>query len=269
MFKKTLAALASVLLVAGSAQAAVIAAWDFSQFFGPGAPTIDGASLVTTVTSNYSDFDPTFGAGADSGFGTLYLDGTNGSTGTPGMPSTTAANFFQPTTDQITLLQTLPQNAAPTGDVPFDSCTVLQSPAEGMQTFCEDVSMIASTTVSVTFGFDLTSAPGGNAGNGFSLDFAGFDPGGSSIGVETSADGSAFAAVAGTFTLGATEAPVNIPLGTALDGLTQGFVRLTFDADSVIDNFGISGTIVPEPGTAMLMMLGLVGLSRAGRRRSS
>ena len=35
-------------------------------------------------------------------------------------------------------------------------------------------------------------------------------------------------------------------LGTALDGLTQGFVRLTFDADSVIDNFGISGTIVKE-----------------------
>ena len=80
MMKRLLLGLIPTLLLAGSAQGSVVAAFDFSQYLGPGANTIDGVNLASQVPANYSDFDPTFGAGAESAaFGTLYLDGTNGS----------------------------------------------------------------------------------------------------------------------------------------------------------------------------------------------
>jgi hypothetical protein len=46
---------------------------------------------------------------------------------------------------------------------------------------------------------------------------------------------------------------------------------LTFNGggtDTRIDNVTINAALVPEPSTAFLMMAGLVGLAKFGRRRS-
>jgi hypothetical protein len=72
------------VFVAGgsSAQASLVARWDFSQYAGDGFMSIDGGSSFTnTLSANYSDLDPTFGAGFESAaFGTMYVDGSFGST---------------------------------------------------------------------------------------------------------------------------------------------------------------------------------------------
>jgi len=61
--------LALAALVAGpsAAQSSLVAGWDFSQYAGDGFMSIDGGSSFTnTLPANYSDLDPTFGAGFDS-----------------------------------------------------------------------------------------------------------------------------------------------------------------------------------------------------------
>ena len=58
-FVNSLAAIAAAALVSGSAQAAMIAGWDFSQYAGDGLLSVDGASFTTTLPANYSSLDPT------------------------------------------------------------------------------------------------------------------------------------------------------------------------------------------------------------------
>src|SRR5262245_63077392 len=81
-----IAVFAASLAIAGSARAAFIAGWDFTQYAGAGGlqisedPNTFEAINSNTLKANYSDFDPTFGAGgASQPFGTLYMNGTNGS----------------------------------------------------------------------------------------------------------------------------------------------------------------------------------------------
>ena len=93
--------------VAGSAQADMLAGWDFSQYGGQSFLAIDSASpfiYSNVLEANYSDRDDSFGAGrnrnddqdttgatrtpdcGDGGsceFGTLYFDGSFGSTDIP------------------------------------------------------------------------------------------------------------------------------------------------------------------------------------------
>jgi hypothetical protein len=81
--KLLVAAIASVAAAfAGSAHAEMIAGWDFSQYVGDASLVKDFSFVPSnTLNSNYSDLDPTFGAGAESAaFGNLYFDGTHGST---------------------------------------------------------------------------------------------------------------------------------------------------------------------------------------------
>jgi hypothetical protein len=75
-------ALAAFVASGSSAQASLVAGWDFSQYAGDGVMSIDGGSTFTnTLSANYSDLDPTFGAGFESAaFGTMYVDGSFGST---------------------------------------------------------------------------------------------------------------------------------------------------------------------------------------------
>ena len=60
--------------------------------------------------------------------------------------------------------------------------------------------------------------------------------------------------------------------GSILDGSSKAFISLAFASNSVIDNLGISGvnaTLVPEPGTGLMLALALSGLAYNGRRKTA
>jgi hypothetical protein len=247
--------------VAGSAQATMIAGWDFSQYFGDGLLSVDGATFTDTLDANYSDLDPTNNAGAESAaFGTLYLNGQFGSTA---VPVGSGTEQILPADLPGSLVSNL---NAPLGGAgqPFDSLTILAS--EG-QPFTNTLAMIANAALSIVFEADLTSvAP---FGTDWSISFGGkTSSGGSSVGVEFSTDGVAYSPF-GAVNLTTTDTLFSVNLGAA--GTDRAFVRLSFNPagnqQPIIDNVAVNATLVPEPTTALLCSLGLIGLAISGRRR--
>src|SRR5262245_43391323 len=169
---------------ASSAQASVIAGWDFSQYAGDGFMSIDGGgSFTNTLSANYSDLDPTFGAGFESAaFGTMFADGQFGSTAVSAgsgteefVPSAAVGGSLASNLDAPTLLD-------------FDAFSVLSS--EG-QVSTESLAMLAPAAASVVFEADLTGA--GRTGTNWSLTLgARTTSGSSSIGVAFSSNGDSF-----------------------------------------------------------------------------
>jgi hypothetical protein len=247
------------LVLAGNAQALLVAGWDHSQYLGDALLSIDGATFTDTLGANYSSLDPT-GLGPDSAaYGTLYLDGQFGST------NVGAGSGTEPFLPSAAVGGSLSSNIdAPVQDGflnPFDTFTVLT--AEG-QTFANALAMTAIGAVSVVYAADA-----GLPGIDWSISFGGrTQNGAATVGLEFSADGVNYASL-GSFNLTTTDTPYS----AALPGLAdRGYFRFVFSSDAVtapvIDNVAISvGSIVPEPGTAMLLLTGLAGLTAQGRRR--
>jgi hypothetical protein len=260
--KARLLAIASTILsivvsasVAGSSQAYMVAGWDFSQFFGDGLLSIDGTTFTNTLSANYADLDPTFGAGAESAlFGTLYFNGQFGSTAVSATGNFTEE--FLPTAGSLSSNLDVPI-------VSFDAFTVLQD--EG-QAFSNLLSMVARDSVSVVFKADLSSVP--ETGSNWSVSFAGKTfSGTSTVGIDFSTDGSSYAVVDSVI-LDASDAQFVVDLGTAAS--ETAFVRLNFnpvDTDQpIIDNVAVS---VPEPGAASQFFAVVMGLLVCVRIRAS
>jgi hypothetical protein len=270
---KALAVLASSL-VAGSAQAALIAAWDFSQY-SPGNLSFDGGdTYVNTLSSNYSDLDETLIPGIGIGstqWGTLHLDGQYGSFATPADGS----DPFRPTSGNIDLNTNVAPVFGGTVGGAAAGNALLNEDAVPSQTLFNPNSMVARTKpggglLDVVFAVNLGAQYLADA---LGVSFAGITTGaaGSSVQVEFSTDGNAYASV-GSAALTTTGQVFSFALGG--DDLTQGFVRLRFTGSNTIlpriDNVAISGavTLIPEPGTALLLVTGLAGLAAIGRRRA-
>ena len=244
--------------VPAPAQATMVAGWDFSQYLGDGLLSVDGATYTDTLSANYSNLDPTFGAGAESTpFGTLFLNGSFGSTN---VGAGSGVEPFVPTAGSLN------SNIDAPGPIPFDSYTVLID--EG-QTFANLQGMTARGASSAVFKADLNIQP--LNGSDWTLSFGGktFE-GTSSVGIEFSIDGVTYAPF-GSVNLDTNDKPFSVNLGSALSH--EAFVRLTFDpanGQPIIDNLAIGATLsaIPEPGTALLLVSGLTGLHVFGRRRA-
>src|SRR4029077_13307140 len=118
----SMAALAASVAFAGHAGAVMIAGWDFSQYYGDNTLSIDGATYTDTLNANYSNLDPTFGAGAASAqYGTMFINGAHGSTA---VDIAGAAPAFAPLAPSLGSNINAPLTGIP-GLVPFDSATVL------------------------------------------------------------------------------------------------------------------------------------------------
>ena len=262
----SLTPLALAALVGSSAQATMIAGWDFSQYAGDGFMSVDGGGTFTnTLDANYSDLDPTFGAGAESAaFGTMYVNSQFGSTN---VDAGSGTEQFLPSAAAGGSL--LSNQTAPGGIADFDSLTVLLS--EG-QTTAESLAMLAAAQSTVVFEADLTSTS--QAGSLWSISFwAKMFSGSSSVGIAFSSDGVNFVSF-GSVNLTTVDTPFNVALGA--DETSKAYVRLTFNPSganqSFLDNVAINAAnlveVVPEPSTALLGSLGLIGLAIAGRRRT-
>jgi hypothetical protein len=257
----TLTSLMAAGLVASSAQATMVAGWDFSQYAGDGFMSTDGGgSFTNTLDANYSDLDPTFGAGAESAaFGTMYVNGQFGSTN---VGAGSGTEQFLPS---AAVGGSLSSNVTAPGGVDFDSFGVLAS--EG-QLSTESLAMIAAAQSVVVFEADLLSVP--VIGSNWSISFgARTFEGTSSVGIAFSSDGVTFTSF-GSVNLTTTDTPYTINLGTA--ATNNAYVRLSFDPSGAnqpfLDNVALNATLqVPEPTTAALGTLGLIGLVIAGRKR--
>ncbi len=258
----TLAA-ATLLLIAlpGAARAFVVAGWDFSQYAGDGFLSIDGQNIVLTLSANASNFDPTFNVGAESAaFGTLYMDGTFGSTdiGLGGL----FEEFILPTPGS--LASNIDAPVLGPGLNPFDSFVPLQ--IEGQQ-FTQSLAMIVRSTAAVVFSADLSSVP--ENGGAWAVSFGARTFSGTSIvAVDFSTDGTSYSEVA-SIELTPSDTPFLVDLGTASSETV--FVRLRFApegvAQPIFDNVALE---LPEPsgGLALAAALATLGLIRRSRTAS-
>jgi hypothetical protein len=235
----------------------MVAGWDFSQYFGSGFLTLDGGTFVNTLDSNYSDLDPTFGAGAESAkFGTMHMDGQFMSS------DVDAGSGTEPF---IPLTGSLVSNLSAPLLVDFDAHSVLDSEGQGFESF---LGMTARDAVEIVFAADLSTVA--DVGSEWSISFGGKTLSGtSSVGISFSTDGNSYAGF-GSVDLDAVDKLYSVALGTDVSNLA--FVKLSFNPSGndqpVIDNVAISGTLapIPEPSTALLVLGGLLGLGVAGRR---
>lgn len=256
----TLAATALAAAVASPALAiSMVSGWDFSQYAGDSFPSLDGENLVNTLDSNYSDLDPSFGAGAQStAFGTMFLNGQFGSTDT---------NFgdFIPSAANP---NSLSSNLGAPGGSNFDSGVVLQS--EGQIAF-NLLTMTALSASTVVFEADLSSVP--ETGSNWTVTFAGRTSTDASIvQVQLSLDGVNFS-LAQQANLTTNDTPYTFAFSAGTS--EKAYVRLAYSdplvgQNTFLDNVSISAdlTTVPEPATAAMLLVGLIGLVRAGRRRA-
>ena len=256
----SLCALASLVTLAAPARAELIAGWDFSQYASSGFLSLDGVTFTATLPANYSDFDPTFNAGAESAeFGAMYMDGSFGSTDISGVLGT-FAEPFQP------LDGSLVGNADAPFPIPFDAHSVLTS--EG-QTFANFLSFGAFQTGSLVFEADLGSVAQ-TRGN-WSVSFGGQTLSGTAtVDVEFSTDGASYQSF-GSVMLTTVDTAFDVALGTATS--STAYVRLTLNTANAfdipyIDNVAIEA---PEAGSGAASALALVtlGLLRSRRARTS
>jgi len=274
----TLSTLAVLALGPGFAQAGTVAGWDFSQYRGAGSMTIDNSTFVNTLPANYSSQDGTFGAGADAAtFGTLYMNGNAGSTSiSPGF----GTGDVQPVAADVR--KNLNGSALTPGASAFNTFTVLE--VEGQLNTQYTALGAIGNSPSVVFEADLTpNFPGpGVGGAGWSVSFGGLtrveadcdDGNPATLGdcdahvtVEYELDGGGYA-TAGVVTFTPDEQQFILPL--SFQGAKVARVRLTLDTTAgrpIVDNVAVAAQYVPEPGLAMQLVAGLVGLVAIARRR--
>jgi hypothetical protein len=252
--------LALAALAARSAEATMVAGWDFSQYAGDGFMSTDGgATFTNTLPANYSDLDPSFGAGAESAaHGTMYADGTFGST------NVAAGSGNEQFLPSAAVGGSLVSNQGAPGGVDFDSFTVLASES---QLSTESLAMIAAAQSVITFAADLNAVP--VIGSDWSVSFGGRTSSGTStVQIAFSSDGVIFLPF-GSANLTTVDTLFSVPLGVA--PANTAYVRLSFTPaganQPLIDNLAINATLaLPEPSVALLGGLGVGALLLAQRR---
>ena len=262
--------------IAGSAQAAtMVAGWNFSQYAGDGSlDTNNDFVNEDTLSSNFSNRVSDDGAGVGANpYGTLFMNGQFGSTNVDEDGFPPAFGPSQASGGSLTSNAAAPQTGTPAGAIAFDGpCS-----AQNGQANCQDLAMLANEFEGLNIVFRATLLPDGLLGQDWKLSFAGKTLGGSSIvTIDFSLDGTTYVGAVQR-TLTTTDSAFSVDFSAVpSDLVSAAFIRLGFDAafgsEPLIDNLAVtveSTQPIPEPGTAMLLLTGLLGLGISGRRRAA
>lgn len=275
---KVLTVLAAVIFAASSAQGTMVAGWDFS-YLDPGAagfPFIPAGGVVPApgdfsgaYPANWSDLDaagaPQLGVNNSQAFGTVFWNGTNGSTNE--IP-TGAGDILFTSTPSTSLLSNRLRPAG--GDMDASSSLSLPADGAGIQNQWSDLALNPRDVLSIVFQADVTST--GLVGEDWLLSFAArteFTGQDSTLQIDVSLDGVAYTMPALNVGINDTDTLYEVALPALTNGQGVVFARITTGDERIfLDNVAIDATLVPEPGTALLMLAGLSGLAAAGRRKA-
>lgn len=242
----------TALVAASSAQAALIAGWDFSQYTADGFRSIDDNITVDVLSANYSSLAAIGPASAP--FGTMFIDGTNGST------NDSAASLIIPTAALLPV--------ANLGS--FENSSVLTSNG---QPFFNNLALLGAGSANVVFKADVSSISAFNYET-WIFSFGAVTTTSNSLGLAYSTDGISFTgltsqAITSTDTL----------YTVALPAITTDelFIRVAFSSSGVdavaIDHVAINATAIaaiPEPSSyAAIAGTALLGFAALRRRRSA
>ncbi len=264
--KKELLLIASMVMTAPAANAIHVAGWDFSQFYVAGRLSIDGTTPVTSLDANYSSFDPTGNAGAESAaYGELDLTGAS----VVPMAQNVADYLGNGDAEDIPSGEgAIEANLDGPGTAPgtnwFNSFSVLE--AEG-QANTELLALRATAATTLTFEVDPFQGGGAGTqgvGQDYSVSFGARARSGGSgtVGVSFATDCSSYGGVTNVaIDETDTEYSVSFPNSYA----TTGCVRMDLSEDAILDNVSVDVISLPEPGALMGFLAGalaLVGLRR-------
>lgn len=253
----TFAALATSFVATAQAQD-LVAGWDFSQFFG-GANSVTGSDFVGAgnVEANYSDFfspSPDIGAAA---LGSIYYEGSFGST------NTNPGNFgapVQPATGNLTSVNLQTADGNPFNDQ--GSYNLLTASGQG---FTNDLQLGVNGAFDIVFEADLTSL--GLLGDDWTLTFAGLGDG-ASASWSVSTDGSDYTSLNQTTSFTNLDSSYQVNVGALQSDKI--YLLGSFTGNSLIDNVGISALTspIPEPSTYAAIAGALALAFVAYRRRA-
>jgi hypothetical protein len=256
---KIAAIVVSSATLAGAAAADLIAGWDFSQYRVDGSLDA-GAGAVDTLPANYSSLAPNGAGSAAGAFGTLFMDGSQGSTnvneGAASPGPEVVAHATDTKANRLAPLDLADGSAFPVNA--FDAFNTLRGDGQVNQS---RVGLTARTPANLVFQADQ----GAISQRTWAVSFAGYalDPTGSvDVGVEFAPSCGAYVSV-GTVTLTQDEQAFEIPMANVSDD--DVCVRLSLDnanGQPVIDNVA-----VPEPGFAASFVAGVLALMGLQRRR--
>lgn len=262
---KALGFLAVLLLAVSPAHAdpMMVNGWDMS-YFETGFPFIAPSDFSGQYGANWSDLDassnPGIGLVDSANFGTMIWDGTAGSTNQ--IPTGAADTLF---TSEGSLEANRTRPAAGT----MDSTAQLPLQSDGQDAWT-DLKLNTQDVMSIVFKSDLSSIP--ETGSDWLLSFAArtqFTGQTSMLTVDFSTDGVNYSS-AQQFQIDDVDTLYEVSLGGT--GLNMAFARITFDETATfLDNVATDAELssVPEPGTLLLMVSGLGGLTAFSRRRAA
>lgn len=259
-----IAAVVSVAFLAGSAQASVIAGWDFSQYKVPGSSVGGGSPL----SANYAWGDPN-GAGAEAAsYGTATFSSLLPTAGggldcerTGGNSSTVDENVVgcaPPNTEGP--IRSNRYESFDLGKPSFGAHSLLKT--EG-QTYAHHYAVFAESNTDLVLEVDQ---PGG--AQNWAVSFGGRTfSGTSTVTVEFSTDGSSYSSYPSA-ALTTDDTRFRIDLDTVTTA--KAYVRLGLSTGSgtpIIDNVAVEAIPLPEPGLMLQLMAGLMGLGVLKRLR--
>jgi len=262
--KNTIITVAALTAIAtASSASSLVAGWDFSQAQFANT-TLAQDNFQGSWSANYSyqgDSTASANYNASAAFGTVYWDGSFGSTST----NYTATNNTAEVSAKTSPVSGLSSNDSQSFST-FNANSSYTALRASGQTVAQNAVLGLIDDVAITFALDA-----GTAKNSWTLAFAALDSDGASLAIDASTTG-AFSGEQtsfGTLSIGTTDTGYSADFSSLGDTQTL-YVRLSATSVSggtlSLDNVGFSAAVVPEPST-YAAIFGVIAIAFAIARR--